>query len=118
MSLDVLPEISRQLPPAISGYQGLSRKHERDREEPAEPRKDDNLQGNRRKPKQSRKTTSGFPCPFVKYDPTKYGGENGCASYSRSLETVIRVCFHLVISTDFKRFPAEQVCSITSLISI
>jgi hypothetical protein len=35
---------------------------------------------------------SGFSCPFAKWDPVKYGGENGCANYSRSLETVIRVC--------------------------
>jgi hypothetical protein len=91
MSSDEQPEISRQLPPAISGHQGLSRKHERDSEEPTESGKDGNIQGNDRKPKQ-RRTTSGFPCPFVKHDPTKYGGENGCASYSRSLETVIRVC--------------------------
>jgi hypothetical protein len=92
MSLDVQPEISRQLPPAISGHKGLSRKHERDGEETAEPRKDENVQGSRKKLKKSRKTSSGFPCPFVKYDPIKYGGENGCASYSRGLETVIRVC--------------------------
>jgi hypothetical protein len=92
MSLDEQPEISRQLPPAISGHKGLSRKRERDSEEPTEPQKDGNVQGNRRKPKQSRQTTSGFPCPFVKHDPIKYGGENGCASYSRGLGTVIRVC--------------------------
>jgi hypothetical protein len=89
MTLDEQPEISRQLPPAVSGHKGLSRKRERDSEEPT---KDGNVQGDRRKPKQSRKATSGFPCPFVKYDPIKYGGENGCASYSRSLGTVIRVC--------------------------
>jgi hypothetical protein len=86
MSSDGQPEISRQLPPALSGHEGLSRKHEREREEP-----DDIIQGNRKKPKRSRKTSSGFPCPFVKHDPTKYGGENGCASYSRGLDTVIRV---------------------------
>jgi len=92
MSSDEQPEISRQLPPAISGHKGLSRKRGRDSEEPNELRKDGNVQGGCRKPKQSRKTTSGFPCPFVKHDPIKYGGENGCASYSRGLETVIRVC--------------------------
>ncbi len=92
MSLDEQQEISRQPPLAIPGHKGLSRKRERDSEEPTESGKDSNIQGNRRKPKQSRKTTSGFPCPFVRNDPIKYGGENGCASYSRSLETVIRVC--------------------------
>lgn len=48
-----------------------------------------------------RAKSSGFPCPFFHRDPLKYGGDNGCADYSRSIETVIR---HHVLGKHRKEF--------------
>jgi hypothetical protein len=69
---------------------------------------DQNIQECRKQLKPIRKRSSGFSCPFFKWDPIKYGGENGCREYSRSLETVIRVCSAscFVISSNVRRYPA------------
>src|ERR1700722_7447443 len=83
---------SDQSPRSASGPKLPSRKRERDSEEPTEPQKDGNIQESRKQPKPTRRKSSGFSCPFAKWDPIKYGGENGCTNYSRSLETVIRLC--------------------------
>src|SRR5262245_49740202 len=43
-----------------------------------------------------------FACPFCKWDPGKYGGENGCASWaSPNIDTVIRVSVSFVKSHTF-----------------
>jgi hypothetical protein len=43
-----------------------------------------------------------FACPFYKWDPGKYGGENGCACYARlNIDTVIRVSLTCVQSHPF-----------------
>ena len=98
-----------------SNQKGRTRKRERDSEEPTEPQKDGNVQESRKQPKPVRRKSSGFPCPFAKRDLVKYGGENGCANYSRSLQTVIRVCSAscLVIPSDVRRHPTDYFRSTT-----
>jgi hypothetical protein len=81
-----------QSPRSASGQKVPTRKREWDSEEPTEPQKDGNIQESRKPPRPVRRKSSGFSCPFAKRDPVKYGGANGCTNYSRSLETVIRVC--------------------------
>jgi hypothetical protein len=83
---------SDQSPCFASNQKGHTRKRERDSQEPTEPQKDGNVQGSRKQPKPVRRKSSGYSCPFAKWDPVRYGGENGCTNYSRSLQTVIRVC--------------------------
>ena len=99
--------ISDRSPRSASGPKAPTRKRERDSEESTEPQKDGNIQESRKPPKPIRRKSSGFSCPFAKWDPVKYGGENGCTNYSRSLETVIRVCSTscFVISCNVGRYP-------------
>jgi hypothetical protein len=88
-----------------SNQKGHTRKRERGSEEPAESQKGGDVQESRKQPKSVRRKSSGFSCPFAKWDPAKYGGENGCTNYSRSLQTVIRVrsASCLVIPSDVSR---------------
>ena len=98
---------SDQSPRSASGQKAPTRKREWDSEEPTEPQKDGNIQESRKPPKPIRRKSSGFSCPFAKWDPVKYGGENGCTNYSRSLETVIRVCSAscFVTPCNVRRYP-------------
>jgi hypothetical protein len=111
MSSGRQPKPSGQSSHVTSQRKMLSRKRERGSEEPSESQIGSNNHEDGKQSKVSR--TKRFPCPFALRDPAKYGRENGCSNYSRSIETVIRVIsvhFHIVSQSD-------DVHSITSLAS-
>lgn len=81
-------EQSSQLP---AQRKELSRKRERDSEEPAESEIESQNHGIGKQSKVTKANSKRFPCPFFLRNPATYGRENGCSSYSRRIETVIRV---------------------------
>src|SRR2546423_8721246 len=81
-------QTSRRLSSFVSEQKGLPRKHGRDGEEHNETQGDGSVQGSRKLSKTSRTRSSGFSCPFAKWDPVKYGGGEGCAENLTAICTV------------------------------
>jgi hypothetical protein len=79
------------------GFSEEAKKRQRSGRQPRDLQRGDK-EGKSKKSKldKEKPLDSGLPfaCPFYKWDPANYGGENGCASWAKlSIDTVIRVSF-------------------------